>query len=303
MLKKLIAQFLTGHHSIHDAARLAIPGRDGAFRVYGDPSDASVFGGLVANGGTWEPHILAIMARIIHREAHCLDIGANIGLHTLAMSYFADGGQVIAFEPVRRNFRFLRANLSENRIANVETVNAALSDRSGYVEMAVADKLMGCCFVEQDAGDQSEGKLRSVVTAPWLPSTQLHLSHERARCIRLDDWIAQRPLGRLDLIKLDVEGGEIAVLNGARRTLERYQPLLITEYNPACAMHYFGETADAYYRFLQSIFPVIRVIGMDGVLSDPLEAWPELSTSLESGRGWEDLLCSFTLDLPTKRIQ
>jgi hypothetical protein len=99
--------------------------------------------------------------------------------------------------------------------------------------------------------------------------------------VRLDDWVAAQGLQRLDLIKLDVEGAETHVLDGAARTLERFRPFLITEY--------LG-VSETYFQRLRDSFPAVQLIEPDGSLN-ALTDWESLRARLESGKGWEDLLC------------
>src|SRR5207247_9520522 len=107
--------------------------------------------------------------------------------------------------------------------------------------------------------------------------------------MRLDHWARRDGLKRVDLIKLDVEGAETHVLAGAAQTLERFRPILLTEYNPRCAA-YFGEPPDAYFRLLGRLYTSVRLIEPDGSLSE-LPDWETLEARLEQGKGWEDLLC------------
>src|SRR5580765_8476349 len=64
--------------------------------VVGDDEDLTLITPLRASGGEWEPHVRRVMERIVRPEWTCLDIGANIGVHTLALAELAR--EVIAFE-------------------------------------------------------------------------------------------------------------------------------------------------------------------------------------------------------------
>jgi len=118
------------------------------------------------------------------------------------------------------------------------------------------------------------------------------VSEEEVDCVRLDDWAAQTGVKGLGLIKLDVEGAEIPVLQGAEKLIARFQPLLITEYNPACAVKYFGASETAYYDLLSDVFP-FRYLIHDGGHLTRLDRRETLLEALQRGKGWEDLLCSF----------
>jgi hypothetical protein len=103
--------------------------------------------------------------------------------------------------------------------------------------------------------------------------------------VRLDDWLD----GRLvDFAKIDVEGSERRVLEGARRMLER-QPILLTEYNLTTS-EMLGDEPRDYFDLLVDLYDV-RLIEPDGSVSEPL-SWHELEGRLNAGKGWEDLLCT-----------
>jgi len=86
-------------------------------------------------------------------------------------------------------------------------------------------------------GDDAVGseRLRAVVVNPAVRQRAYSGAVSVVDAVRLDDWVAEAAPARIDLIKIDVEGSEMQVLSGGRATLARYRPLLITEYNPACA--------------------------------------------------------------------
>jgi FkbM family methyltransferase len=235
-----------------------------------------------------------VMNRYLSAHHTCFDIGANLGIHTLVMSKLVPQGRVIAFEASRRNFEFLRLNIADNEIRNVAPYHCALWDSEGLLNLTFIEELAGCSFVcPRDSPGSGLEKVRSVVTAEWAQTEAVQVSEEVVESIRLDTWVAQHDVKRLDLIKMDAEGAEAVILRGAIETISRFRPLLITEYNPACAVEYFGEREDAYFEVLSGLYPFRYLIHEGGKLSrvDHYEALREV---IQSGKGWEDLLCSFT---------
>jgi len=257
-------------------------------------SDISIGGALAFSGGDWEPHLRAFFERTIRPDWVCLDIGANVGIHTLAMAVLAAEGRVVAFEADPGNFAWLSRNVAElpSPRGEITSVPRALWSEPAVLTLASIDELAGCCFISAtDDPASNERLLRDVVSADAIRGLDLHMHATAVRAIRLDDWVDQHGLARIDLLKMDVEGSELRVLEGARNTLRRFQPLLVTEYNASCAKTYFGDRPDAYFEALRGYFAVIRIIEADGTLSDPLQSWAELDVRLTRGRGWEDLLC------------
>jgi hypothetical protein len=155
-----------------------------------------------------------------------------------------------------------------------------------------ADELAGCSFVAEDPGDAAaiERRLRAVVSREAIDGVDSHIRRGEVAALPLDAWLDANPQPRLDLIKLDVEGAEARVIRGADATLRRHRPVLLVEYNPACAATYFGQPANALFHELVSRFASIAVLEPDGTATT-LADWTALETRLAAGKGWEDLVC------------
>ena len=238
--------------------------------------------------GDYEPHLRALFGRLVGPDWCCLDVGANIGANTLALAALATAGRVAAFEASARNFAHLQANAAAlpPPKAEMTLVHAAAWDQPGSVDLADSDELAGGSHVTWQA-ETLDGleQVWGLPDAEFTYTTRI----ERVAAIRLDDWVAAN-LGRVDLIKLDVEGAEQHALRGARQTLARQRPLLVTEYNPTPLEP--ASPPDQYFRLLQQLFETVQLIEDDGSLSEPLRSWQALEQRLAVGKGWEDLLCT-----------
>jgi len=169
--------------------------------------------------GAFEPGTLRAYQRLLREGDVALDIGANIGAHTLHIAQcVGHAGRVVAIEPTDFAYGKLCQNLS---------LNPALADRvETHQVMLVAP------------GDKTEAE---PVYSSW-PLTAagdrhpLHLgqlmSVGGARAQTLDDLLAPVGLARLDLVKIDIDGHEVAALRGARDTLQRFHPLIVMELAP-----------------------------------------------------------------------
>ena len=124
-----------------------------------------------------------------------IDVGANVGLTTLAAARaVGDSGRVIAIEPHPRIFRYLRENVALNRAANVSLHNFALGNAEGTLLLS-----------DMSADDHN-------FIAPGAGRLQVPVR-------RLDQLPIDSP--RIDLLKIDVEGYENYVLQGAAATLQK----------------------------------------------------------------------------------
>jgi FkbM family methyltransferase len=147
---------------------------------------------------------------VLPRDGVFVDVGANVGLHTLAIAaHVAEGGAVVAFEPHPLNHRWLVHNRDQNHLRHVVAENLGLADS--------ATTLTGTA--KPGGGNWS------------LASRGDH--HFEVRLVRLDDYWRDHPLPRLDLMKIDVEGAEVRVLRGARQTIARFRPMIVFEVCPS----------------------------------------------------------------------
>jgi FkbM family methyltransferase len=157
------------------------------------------------------PHFNWIRERIRPDEI-VFDVGANIGLFTVAMSPWVNrGGMVYAFEPGRKIYRDLQAVVAANRCKNVVLNNVAVGESKGTVR-----------FGELESNDASREASR--VIEGENSETQGY----EVEVIDLDSFCEQHQL-KPTLFKIDVEGFEIHVLKGMKKILETVGPKLVIE--------------------------------------------------------------------------
>ncbi len=179
--------------------------------------------------GVFEPHTLAAVRAHAPRGGFVVDIGANVGLITLALSAtVGPEGHVLALEPSPTVYTRLLQNLALNPFAaNVIARPVAASNAAGRVTFyAPAEPISGKgSLVWHDA----DWRAVEVEAQP------------------LDALVAELGWPRVDLIKCDVEGHDMAALLGARGVLEAHRPALLVEYEPelwAHAGHTFMDLLD-----------------------------------------------------------
>lgn len=159
--------------------------------------------------GSWEPEVTRAIEENTRLGMTALDIGAQSGFYTLLLSKLVGSkGKVIAFEPLPANYRLLDENVGLNRLQNVIVVHQAVADHTGEISFQ---------FPTHEA---------SLIAGPVLESDKQGTFS--VDCVSLDDFASGRQVN-VDLIKMDVEGAEDSVLEGALRSLEQFHPVLIIE--------------------------------------------------------------------------
>lgn len=180
-----------------------------------------IVGTLLYVEGDYEPEFRRLLEHLDLDGGVCLDIGANIGLHTLTLSRrVGPRGKVISFEPEQHNHELLRENLRLNQVENVDARRTAVGERQGTVRMALHPYNYGDHRVAGEGGSGQEVPLTTV-----------------------DEAVKDIPDGQIRLVKIDVQGYEQNVLEGMRRTVARNPGMvLLLEVFPE-ALHQAGSSA------------------------------------------------------------
>ncbi|GAB3446172.1 FkbM family methyltransferase [Streptomonospora sediminis] len=165
---------------------------------------------------------VAGLAEIVRPGDVCLDIGAEFGLYTFTLAGLTGaGGRVYAVEPLPGPAAFLRSAARTLNAGNVRVLQRAVGAGDGAGTLSVPLRrglpVHGRAFLTtgaQGVGPNAEfAGERSVA----------------ARTTALDSLTGELGLGRVDFVKADVEGAELAVLDGAQRTLRTHRPALLLE--------------------------------------------------------------------------
>lgn len=163
--------------------------------------------------GCLEPNEMAFLDRHLEPGMTMIDVGANEGLFALlAAGKVGATGTVWAFEPSPRERGVLEAALATQPHLRVRVFPVALGNRNGTALLKLAEPT--------HAGQNTLGAFGYPIGSSGDHPVSMR---------RLDDLVEENRLDRVDMIKVDVEGAESLVLEGAQKTLNRFRPQLLME--------------------------------------------------------------------------
>jgi len=211
--------------------------------------------------GTYEPELQSALPQLVPPGAVVYDVGANIGYVSLLLARAAgEHGRVFAFEALPGNAARLRANLAQNGMqARVQLFEGAVTGASGPVRFLVhASGGMG--KAAGSAGRQEE-RYQAEVTVQG---------------ISLDEFVYARGNPPPQVVKMDIEGGEVMALPGMARLLAEAQPVMLIElHGPESARAAWETLGAAGYRicWLRKGFPSVPSLEQMGWKAY-ITAWP-----------------------------
>ncbi|MBJ06482.1 MAG: hypothetical protein CMO40_05090 [Verrucomicrobiaceae bacterium] len=200
-----------------------------------------------------------------------LDVGAQIGMFTaIAAQLIGSDGPLYAFEPDEQNHNDLQSTCIRNQLDNVTILKIGLSDTVGEATFQRPDGAWGS-FMNGSGGGS--------VTREFFKNCNIKTSTLETRTI--DNVVRERGIQRLDLIKIDVDGPEVAILRGAIETLTNYKPAVVVEASLFYREH--GSSAGELFEVLQQngyqIYGAIRKGETAVPMSSPADIPVDLSAA------------------------
>jgi hypothetical protein len=154
----------------------------------------------------FEPHFYNIVKNVIKKGDICLDCGANLGYHTITMAKLVGAnGKVISFEPLRVIHQQLCGNVFINDLRNVFCLNVALGNQNKMIQMDYVD-------VDRQQGVNIGG-------------TKVGGGGDMVEMIKIDDVINSG----VSFLKIDVQGSEVFLLEGADTMIRNSRPIMFIE--------------------------------------------------------------------------
>lgn len=215
---------------------VTMPNNIGCFMVY-------------ATGG-FEDELHAFVGRRLRPGGVFCDVGANIGRYTMqAAACVGPTGRVVAFEAHPLTFGFLRRNVDATGLPGITAINAAVGRKAGEISMVFEPGDAGSTHVA-DGGPSRAGA--RAVTVPM---------------VKLDDALGEAGIDRVDYLKIDVEGYELPVLQGARAVLERSPGIAVQTEIDVRHLRRFGQTPADIVGFMLPLGLRPHVVEHDGRLT------------------------------------
>lgn len=202
LFRAAYSSFLAGLHP-----RVTVQG----CTFYLNPKDLTVSRNLLLHN-SWEPFETQIVLQEIKEGDVVLDIGANLGYYTvLAAKQAGEAGKVFAFEPDPNNFALLEKNVKANNCRNVILERKAVSNTTGKLKLHLSEENKGDHRIFQS------GDSRKVI---------------EIEAVSLDDYFKDYA-GKIDFIKMDIQGAEGLALQGMGSLLQKNSRLeMVTEFWP-----------------------------------------------------------------------
>lgn len=207
--------------------------------------------------GSLENSVQEALVRHLPHGGVMYDVGANLGFFSLvAARLVGPEGRVYAFEPAPENAAAIRRNAELNRVGNIVVIPRAVASRRATARLQLVD-------------DQSWSRLEEFGKHP---GTERVIEVET---VALDELVDSGELPPPTLVKIDVEGAELAVLEGMRATLSKYRPAII------CELH---DTQDGFAAAMAGhSYRVINLEGAEPIDGDGASAYALALPPLDPG--------------------
>jgi len=178
------------------------------FDIMLDPENGGVDMEIFADK-KYEANVLSFLNKNLKKEDTFIDIGANIGQHSLHCSFICN--HVYSFEPVKKLYDQFNESIFKNNILNISSYNYGIGDIKCEVPIF--------------------SNISSMAASSIVASNNKNFI-QNVKILRLDDVYGEIGIDRADVLKIDVEGYELNVLLGARNFIEKFKPKILLEFSP-----------------------------------------------------------------------
>ena len=182
--------------------------KNGAFET--DPTDIYIHSNMLNNRVYEHDLINQVIKPYIEKAKYVVDVGANIGCHSISYGRFNPDVTIWAFEPQKKLFDILNRNVSINKLKNIKTFDFGVGHKEMNCTMSSLDKVYDEMKNGHNKGGLGIGHGGESIVIKTLDSIELP---------------------GLDFMKIDVEGAEGLVIKGAQNTIRKFHPTILFEHN------------------------------------------------------------------------
>ncbi|MBO4245531.1 MAG: FkbM family methyltransferase [Bacilli bacterium] len=198
------------------------------FKIRIRPPKTSTIGRSLYFKKIWEPKMTKVVQDKVKEGWYILDVGADIGYYSLLFALKSGAkGKVVCFEPDPEPWPYLKDNIAMFENKNIIPYALALSDHEGLGMMKLGGK--GQLYPDQKSDSDVTNTVKMVV---------------------FDDFFPKLSWNKIDLIKIDVEGAELSVLKGMKKTINKYHPKLLIEIHPRQLKNVFNSSSEELFDYL-----------------------------------------------------
>jgi FkbM family methyltransferase len=173
--------------------------------------------------GEWCEGEIDLLRKILEPDSIAIEVGSNIGMHAVPISLICEHGTIYCYEPQRILSQILAANMAIN-----DRTNAIIRQCAAFNEAKLEE--IESCQYEQPWNYGAFSIANGFSHEQTYPSPT---HREPVEFVRLDDDQCLSGLKRLDLLKIDAEGSETAVIDGAQHLITKFKPAILAEANTA----------------------------------------------------------------------
>lgn len=235
----------------------------------------------IARHRQYEPHITAAICAFMQKDGIFLDIGANVGYHSLYVAAAFESAICICFEPHPTIYQQLCRNIYLNRsLGNLQAHEMAVGDRCGEINFylqndASYNRGLSSIHHNYDIGDE--------------------FTQTKVKIASLDDFLSEEIQRKVSVVKIDTQGSEDQVILGALETIKKSKPVIIFEF--------VSDYTDSPQSMIMSILEALPEYSIwkikhwvPKLRQNPSESWfPELQTfdplEVLQAKFWSDLIC------------
>lgn len=222
---------------------------------------------IVESEGVWEPGLLNTLKHILKDGDTFIDIGANIGYHSIAIASALPEVKVYSFEPQNSLCKQIESSIEKNNLKNVTLFQVGLSDEEEEVLIHIPEENVGGSSVIKGLNNH----------AAFKKSTKIKLE-------TLDSYLSQ--LSRVDVIKIDVEGHEPEALKGGFKLLSKYKPIIVMEFSPIIYNYFNPKASQELLELLAKLNYELLDLDLNRL---DIRAW--LKTGDNATKGQIDIVC------------